>query len=102
MSSIPRSTPIAARSTSSARGCMPSFESDRGRGSACLVRGTRQVLVSLVPLLISVVCPAHAEAQQTPPGFAVERFSPSAAGAGWFVMDDLDMDGGLGGAVAGT
>jgi hypothetical protein len=81
---------------------MPSSESGRGRGPACLVRGTRQVLVTLVPLLIFMGCPASAEAQQTLPGFAVERFYPSAAGGGWFVMDGLDMDGGLGGAVAVT
>jgi hypothetical protein len=44
---------------------------------------------------------ARAEAQQVE-GFAVERFYPSAPGAGWFVMDDLDMHGGLGGALAFT
>jgi hypothetical protein len=42
---------------------------------------------------------AGAFAQQAAPGFAVERFYPSAAGAGWFVMDDLDMHGGFGGAI---
>lgn len=41
-----------------------------------------------------------AEAQQQPQGFAVERFYPSAPGGGWFVMDALDMRGGLGGAMA--
>src|SRR6201993_3371931 len=35
-------------------------------------------------------------------GFAVERFYPSAPGGGWFVMDDLNISGGLGGAVALT
>src|SRR5215467_728709 len=39
-------------------------------------------------------------AQQQAPGFALERFYPSAPGAGWFVMDDLNMSGGLGGAVS--
>jgi hypothetical protein len=33
-------------------------------------------------------------------GFAVERLYPSAPGAGWFVMDDLDIRGGLGGTMA--
>jgi hypothetical protein len=42
-----------------------------------------------------------AEAQQAG-GFAVERFSPSAPGGGWFVMDALDMHGSLGGAIALT
>jgi hypothetical protein len=44
---------------------------------------------------------APARAQQTQ-GFAVERFYPSPAGAAWFVMDDLDLQGGLGGALALT
>jgi hypothetical protein len=38
-------------------------------------------------------------AQQQPAGFAVERLYQSAPGAGWFVMDDLDISGRLGGAV---
>lgn len=44
-------------------------------------------------------------ARAQPPGaqgFAVERLYPSAAGAGWLVMDTLDMRGGLGGAIALT
>ncbi len=43
-----------------------------------------------------------AKAQQQPQGFAVERLYPSAPGGGWFVMDNLDMRGGLGGAMALT
>lgn len=39
-------------------------------------------------------------AQQQARGFAVERLYPSAPGGGWFVMDELDMRGGLGGAVS--
>jgi hypothetical protein len=42
---------------------------------------------------------SRAQAQQQPEGFSVERLYPSAAGAGWFVMDSLDMRGGLGGAA---
>jgi OOP family OmpA-OmpF porin len=38
--------------------------------------------------------------QQQPQGFALERFYPAAPGGGWMVTDDLDMRGGLGGAVA--
>jgi OmpA-OmpF porin, OOP family len=41
----------------------------------------------------------RAGAQQQAQGFSVERFYPSAPGGGWFVMDDLDMRGGLGGAM---
>ena len=43
-----------------------------------------------------------AGAQQQPAGFAVERLYQSAPGAGWFVMDDLDISGRLGGAISIT
>jgi hypothetical protein len=43
-----------------------------------------------------------ADAQQQADGFAVERLYQSAPGAGWFVMDDLDISGRLGGAVSLT
>ncbi len=44
-----------------------------------------------------------ARAQPAPAqGFAVERLYTSAPGGGWFVMDSLDMHGGLGGAFAVT
>lgn len=33
-------------------------------------------------------------------GYALERFSPWRAGAGWLVLDDLSMHGGLGGALS--
>src|ERR1700722_19849404 len=46
--------------------------------------------------------PSLAGAQQMVNGFAVERFYPSAPGGGWFVMDDLSMSGGLGGAISLT
>lgn len=45
---------------------------------------------------------SRAEAQQQARGFAVERFYTSAPGGGWFVMDALDMHGGLGGAMSLT
>ena len=53
-------------------------------------------------LFIFVISPIHAVAQQQPQGFAVERLYPSPAGSGWFVMDDLNMGGRWGGAVAVT
>ena len=60
-----------------------------------------------------LAAPAAAAAQPAPTspispqppqlgGFAVERFYASAPGAGWFVMDALDMHEGLGGALALT
>src|SRR6516162_9576277 len=46
--------------------------------------------------------PSPGHAQRQAEGFAVERLYQSAPGAGWFVMDDLDMSGRLGGAVSLT
>src|SRR5579864_8371693 len=51
-------------------------------------------------LLCLAILPSAAAGQQQVQGFAVERFYPSAPGAGWFVMDTLDMYGGLGGVMA--
>jgi hypothetical protein len=50
-----------------------------------------------------VLCaPAAALAQQAAQGFALERLTPAAPGAGWFMLDNLDMRGPLGGALAVT
>src|ERR1700742_4546602 len=68
---------------------MASFESLRGRAGALIA----------VLILLSVLRPV-ATAQQQPAGFAVERLYQSAPGGGWFVMDDLDISGRLGGAVS--
>jgi hypothetical protein len=81
---------------------MPSFESHRSPGTALLEKTVGQALIFPVALLVSSAWSSSAEAQQSPQGFAVERFYPSAPGGGWFVMDGLDMSGGLGGAVAFT
>ena len=43
---------------------------------------------------------ATARAQTPVEGFDAERLYPSAPGAGWFVMDSLDMHGELGGAMS--
>jgi hypothetical protein len=56
---------------------------------------SRAIALSCAVLALS----ATAEAQTPAPGFAVDRFYPSAPGGGWFVMDALDMRGALGGAV---
>jgi hypothetical protein len=45
---------------------------------------------------------SRADAQENVQGFAVERLYQAAPGGGWVVMDDLDIHGGLGGAVAVT
>lgn len=50
--------------------------------------------------LVAAAWPAPARAQQHAQGFDVERLYTSAPGAGWFVMDALDMHGGLGGAAS--
>jgi hypothetical protein len=70
---------------------MASFESSR----CC-------VYTLLAGLVFSIFWPLLADAQQQEAGFAVERLYLSAPGAGWFVMDDLDISGRLGGAVSLT
>jgi hypothetical protein len=60
--------------------------------------GSRTTLAAAI-LLVAGATASRAEAQQQAQGFAVERLYPSAAGGGWFVMDSLDMHGGLGGAI---
>jgi hypothetical protein len=45
------------------------------------------------------LCSIAAKAQQQAQGFALERLYMSAPGAGWIVMDSLNMHGGFGGAV---
>jgi len=55
---------------------------------------------SILLLLGAWACPANA--QQQTQGFAVERFYPSAPGGGWFVMDDVNISGGLGGVLSLT
>ena len=74
------------------------FGSRCGRGFALFVGAAGLVILSIEP--------ATAQ-QQTQPlrqtqGFAVERFYPSAPGGGWFVMDDINISGGLGGAISLT
>jgi hypothetical protein len=73
---------------------MASFESHRNCGPA--------FLSFAVGLLFLSVWPSLADAQQQAQGFAVERFYPSAPGSGWFVLDDVNMSGGLGGAISLT
>ncbi|MGA2449039.1 MAG: hypothetical protein ABTD50_10215 [Polyangiaceae bacterium] len=59
--------------------------------------------MSLSAALVTALSLAQsARAQGQAQGFAVERLYPSAPGAGWFVMDDLRIHGGLGGVMALT
>jgi hypothetical protein len=62
----------------------------------------RRAVAGLVAALAAVALPSRVVAQQQPQGFAVERFYPSAPGGGWFVMDSLELRGGLGGAASLT
>lgn len=61
-----------------------------------------------ISLLALVFAPAAlAERGPVPPvapanGFAVERLQPAAPGSDWFALDDLRLQGGLGGAVSLT
>lgn len=63
---------------------------------------SRRYVGLVVALLATGAGASRARAQQQAQGFAVERFYPSAPGAGWLVMDALDMQGGLRGAMALT
>src|SRR5260370_42619735 len=72
---------------------MGSLETRRSRGSAVLGLALRLTALCVLASL------ASAQQQPSVRGFAVERFYPSAPGGGWFVMDDLNISGGLGGAV---
>ena len=60
------------------------------------------VCTLLAALALFSFRPSLAQAQQQPAGFAVERFYQSAPGAGWFIMDNLNISGGLGGAISLT
>src|SRR5215470_4125510 len=59
-----------------------------------------RVLIAIWVALLFCGWPSALSAQQQAQGFALERFYPSAPAGGWFVMDDLNMSGGLGGAVS--
>jgi hypothetical protein len=71
-----------------------------GQENQSVDQGCLLVFAILVVLIFGTI-PLGAQTQP-PRGFAVERFYPSAPGAGWFVMDDLNISGGLGGAAAVT
>jgi hypothetical protein len=73
---------------------MANFEWHRNRRSAFAAFAAGLLALSAWPPL--------ADAQQQTQGFAVERFYPSAPGGGWFVMDDVDISGGFGGAISLT
>jgi hypothetical protein len=56
------------------------------------------LVLAWAPRAFAQSCPS--QGFQCPQGFASERLYTSAPGGGWIVMDDLDMHGGLGGAIA--
>jgi len=58
---------------------------------------------AFVGVLVGAVgASSRAEALPQAQGFSADRFYPSAPGGGWFVMDTLDLEGGLGGAAGLT
>ena len=59
----------------------------------------RRAALAVAIAMLMTAAPSRARAQVQAQGFAVERFTPSAPGGGWFVMDALDLRGGLGGAM---
>ncbi len=58
--------------------------------------------VFVTALLFSSAFALEVGAQEQAKGFALNRLYLSAPGGGWFVMDDLSMDGKLGGTVSFT
>ena len=66
------------------------------------IRRWRRCLALACALAAAPASAPAAPAQQQAQGFAVERLVQSAPGAGWIAMDDLDLKGSLGGAVALT
>lgn len=62
------------------------------------MRSSRLVAAALAVLAWS----GRAAAQQQVQSYSVERFYPSAPGAGWFVMDQVNEHGALGGVMAMT
>ena len=56
----------------------------------------------LIGLFVFSCWSSLAFAQQHASGFALERLYQSAPGGGWFVMDDLNISGRLGGALSAT
>lgn len=67
------------------------------------MRSSRIAAAAAVALALATIAwSGPAVAQQQVQGFSVERFYPSAPGAGWFVMDQVDEHGTLGGAMSFT
>lgn len=63
---------------------------------------TQGAIASVALLAAGTTWSRGARAQQPAQGFDVDRLYLSAPGAGWFVMDSLDMHGGLGGVMSLT
>lgn len=82
------------------RGARSTFLRSESMASSKLCRSCAYAL--LAGFVLSYFLPPRADAQQQAAGFALERFYQSAPGAGWFVMDDLDISGELGGTVSIT
>ena len=53
-------------------------------------------------VFVAMLAPSEAVAQVQAQGFAVDRLYGSAPGAGWFVMDALELHSGFGGTMALT
>ena len=62
----------------------------------------QSLLVRWCVIAAAMVTAASALAQSAAQGFAVERYVPTAPGAGWLVMDHLDLYGKLGAGVTLT
>lgn len=65
-------------------------------------RRALRLLASAIAAAVIVGTVTPARAQEQAQGFAADRLYTSAPGAGWTVMDDLAMHGGIGGVIAVT
>ena len=61
-----------------------------------------RIFLLLTGVFVAASPASLAVAQEHASGFAVERLYQSAPGGGWFVMDDLDISGRLGGAISAS
>jgi hypothetical protein len=78
---------------------MWSSDLDRRWGAGRIAPSVSRLLVFVLAIAFSA---QPCQAQSPADGFAVERLYPSAPGGGWFVMDDLNIDGAWGIAIALT
>ena len=69
-----------------------------GMTSSRRAPSVRLAAVAAFSAALALAIPSHAQAAAE--GYAVERLNPGAPGNSWLIMDDLKLEGPLGGAVS--